>query len=74
MEEKEFQFFDLIQRHDFWYSYSDDNRHYSKGKDERNEINKWLEQHPNLSWIWDRFCKAKSDRRAPSSLEELRRD
>ena len=74
MEEKEFQFFDLIQKHDFWYSYSDDNRYYTKGRDERKEIHRWLEQYPSLSWIWDSFCKAMSDRRAPSSLEELRRD
>jgi len=74
MEEKEFQFFDLIRKHDFWYTYSDDHRYYIRGRDQRKEIHRWLEEYPNLSWIWDKFCKAMSDRRAPSSLEELRRD
>lgn len=74
MEEKEFQFFDLIRKHDFWYTYSDDHRYYVRGRDERKEIHRWLEECPSLSWIWDKFCKAMSDRREPSSLEELRRD
>lgn len=74
MEEKEFQFFDLLKKHDFWYTYSDDHRYYIRGKNERKVIYQWLEDSPSLMWIWDRFCKAVSDRRAPSSLEELRRD
>ena len=74
MEEKEFEVFDLIRKNDFWYTYSDDHRYYVRGQSERKEIHRWLEEHPSLSWIWDKFCKAMSDRRTPSSLEELRRD
>lgn len=74
MEEKEFQFFDLLKKHDFWYNYSDDHRYYTRGRNQRYEIYQWLKDHPSLMWVWDGFCKAMSDRRTPSSLEELRRD
>ena len=74
MDEKEFQFFDLLKKHDFWYAYSDDHRYYIRGQNERMVINEWLENYPSLGWIWDRFSRAMSQDQCLSSLEELRRD
>jgi hypothetical protein len=74
MEEQEFQFFDLLKKHDFWYTYSDDHRYYIRGRDERKVIYQKIDECPKLIWIWDKFCRAVSDQKTPSSLEELRRD
>jgi hypothetical protein len=74
MDELEFQFFDLLKKHDFWYEMSDDHLVWRKGCNEREEIGRWLKDYPSLMWIWDRFCRAMNNSRAPLSLEELRRD
>lgn len=74
MEELEFKFFDLLKKHDFWYTYSDDHSVYKRGSAQRVVIGNWLKEHPSLQWIWDRFCKAMDERKTPMSLEEIRRD
>jgi len=74
MEELEFQFFDLLKKHDFWYTYSDDHRAYKKGSAQRIVIGGWLKEHPSLQWVWDNFCRSMEERKTPLSLEEIRRD
>lgn len=74
MEEVEFKFFDLIKKHDYWYTMSEDRRVYDKGTQQRKSITLMLQTYPDLKWIWDRFCRAMDDHRPPLSLEELRRD
>ena len=74
MEELEFQFFDLLKKHDFWYTYSDDHQAFKKGSAQRIVIGKWLKDHPSLKWVWDSFCRAMEAQKNPMSLEEIRRD
>ena len=74
MDEIEFQFFDLLKKHDFWYEKTCDHFVWTKGSQERREIGQWLKEHPQLNWIWVKFAKAKSELHEPTSLEELRRD
>ncbi len=73
MEELEFEFFDLLKKHDFWYAMAEGTPYY-RGRDERRVINKQLKEYPSLTWIYDRFTRAVLERRTPLSLEELRRD
>jgi len=74
MEEFEFEFFDLLKRHDFWYTFSDDHRAYKKGSAQRIVIGEQLKENPSLRWVWDSFCRSMEERKTPLSLEELRRD
>ena len=73
MEELEFEFFDLLKKHDFWYTMAEGEPYY-RGRDERKVIHRRLKDCPSLMWIYDKFTRAVMDRRTPLSLEELRRD
>jgi|TARA_R100000406_G_scaffold83064_1_gene65441 hypothetical protein len=74
MEELEFQFFDLLQKHDLGYDRSCDHGFWMKESTKRRVIAQWLKDHPSLNWIWDAYCRRFNEGRRPLSLEELRRD
>lgn len=74
MEELEFQFFDLLKKHDLGYDRSCDHGFWMQEATKRRVIGQWLKDHPNLNWIWDTYCRRFNEGRRPLSLEELRRD
>jgi len=74
MEELEFEFFDLLKKHDFGYDRSCDHRVFMEEAKKRRVIGQWLNNHPSLYWIWDSFTRRFREGRTPLTLEELRRD
>lgn len=74
MEELEFQFFDLLKKHDLGYDRSCDHRVFMEEAKKRRVIGQWLKDYPSLYWIWDSFTRRFNEGREPLTLEELRRD
>jgi len=74
MEELEFQFFDLLKKHDLGYDRSCDHGFWMKEAKKRRLIGQWLKDHPSLNWIWDGYVRRFTEGRTPLTLEELRRD
>ena len=74
MEELEFEFFDLLKKHDLGYQRSCDHRFWMDEATKRRVIAQWLKDYPRLNWIWDGYVRRFNENRIPLSLEELRRD
>lgn len=53
------QFKEMLKKHDFWFSMSDDHRVYTRGRAEREEINNALKSYPQFKPIWDEYVKSK---------------
>lgn len=52
---KEFE--TMLSQHDFWYSYSDDYRTYSKGRAESKAISEAIIANPELKPIYEEYIK-----------------
>jgi hypothetical protein len=74
MTDREYNFFDMIKRHDYFFIYADDQLSYKKGQESRKKIYMHIENFPNDEWIWKRYCQSVDRGTWPSALEELRDD
>jgi len=71
MTNREYEFFDMIKRHDYFYVYADDQLSYRKGKEGREKINLHIKAYPDDRWVWERYCRSVDHGKWPLTLEEL---
>ena len=52
------EFYDLLKRHDWSFQYSDDHRHWTRGRDQLNQIQGILKKHiddPGYRSLFDQY-------------------
>lgn len=51
------EFETMLSRHDFWYSYSDDHRVYTKGEAESKAIREAVKSNPEFKPVYQEYIK-----------------